>query len=165
MPYSMPWLWIFGAGVPDLPLSSSIYPLQWSWTFCPCRPSCLERMHYCVIFSARSTSVPLLYSRELPPRNQPWMTQEKHSSSDSSYFLPGQRPSLPVLLVMILLAVSSQSCPLSSENFFTWIGDDGFLALGCQLGSSYGGGVLTETSFYCDTFFALIRDDAVMLRG
>ena len=99
MPYSMPWIWSVGSGAPDMPLSSYLYPQKRPWPFGPCNNSCLEWMHYhikrmhsCIVFSVRRISVPLISSSKLPPRFQLWLTPEKHSSTESSYFCLGDAP-------------------------------------------------------------------------
>ena len=61
------------------------------------------------------------------------------------YFLPGLRPSLLVLLVMILVEANSRSGPLSSDPFFARIGDDVYMALDWWLDSVSDGDAFKVT--------------------
>ena len=78
------------------------------------------------------------------------------------FFFPGRQPSPLVHLVMIPAEVNSRPGPLSSDTFFSRIGDGGQMDLDFWLENSSSGAPLTVTYFSCEKFFTRIRDDAVM---
>ena len=80
------------------------------------------------------------------------------------FLFPEWRPSLLVLLVVIMTKVNSQSGPLLSDTFFLQVRYNGYMSFVWKLDSISGFSAFTMEFFSCNNLFAQIGDDAVIPR-